>query len=107
MTFKEQIRSDINTVFMNVDEFAVEHTVNGKRMPVMVDNNELIDRVQGNKSNMNGLFTKTNLIYVKAKDFGPLPAVGSVLVLDGLAYRITDATNEDGLFSIHLEANRS
>ena len=47
------------------------------------------------------------LIYVKAKDFGPLPAVGSILKLDGSIFKVTNATNEDGLYSIHLEANRS
>jgi hypothetical protein len=107
LTFKEQIRADIDNVFMNTDEFAAEHTVNGKKMPVTVDNNELIERAKKAKSNMDGIYTKTTLIYVKAKDFGPLPAVGAALNLDGKTYRVTDAMNEDGLFSIHLEANRS
>lgn len=105
--FKDIIRADIDNVFMNTDEFAGFHTVNGKRMPVTVDNNELIERAKKAKSNMDGIYTKTTLIYVKAKDFGQLPAVGSGLTLDGRTYRIMDAMNEDGLYSIHLEANRS
>lgn len=105
--FKDLLRADIDNVFMNTDEFAAEHTVNGKKMPVSVDNNELIDRAKKAKSNMDGLYVKSTLIYVKAKDFGPLPQVGAALTLDGKTYRVTDATNEDGLFSIHLEANRS
>lgn len=105
--FKDIIRADINNIFMNTDEFAGEHTVNGKKMPVTVDNNELIEREKKAKSNMDGIYVKSTLIYVKAKDFGALPQVGAALVLDGRTYRVTDATNEDGLFSIHLEANRS
>lgn len=105
--FKDLLRADIDNVFMNTDEFAAEHTVNGKKMPVSVDNNELIDRAKKAKSNMDGLYVKSTLIYVKAKDFGPLPKVGAALTLDGNTYRVTDAMNEDGLFSIHLEANRS
>lgn len=105
--FKDLIRSDIDHVFMNTDEFASFHVVNGKKMPVTVDNNELIERSKKAKSNMDGLYVKQTLIYVRAKDFGPLPMVGAALKLDGVNYRVTDATNEDGLFSIHLEANRS
>ena len=44
MTFKETIRSDISAVFMNTEEFATVHNVNGKDIPVVVDNNELIER---------------------------------------------------------------
>jgi hypothetical protein len=106
MTFKEQIRADLN-IFMNTDEFAVLHTVNGKKMPVTVDNNELIERAKKAKSDMDGIFTKSTLIFVKAKDFGSLPAIGAALNLDGRTYIVTDAMNEDGLFSIHLEAATS
>lgn len=105
--FKDIIRTDLDNVFMNTDEFAGVHTVNGKKMPITVDNNELIERAKKAKSNMDGIYTKTTLIFVKAKDFGPLPAVGSVVNLDGKTYKVTDAMNEDGLYSIHLEANRS
>ncbi len=106
-TFKSIIRSDIDTVFMNLDEFAGMHKVNGKAMPVTVDNNELIEREKKMKSNMDGVFVRSLLIYVKAKDFGALPAVGSVLNLDGTVFKVTDATNEDGLYSIEMEANKS
>ena len=105
--FKDIIRADLDNVFMNTDEFAGVHTVNGKKMPITVDNNELIERAKKAKSNMDGIYTKTTLIFVKAKDFGPLPAVGAVVTLDGKTYKVTDAMNEDGLYSIHLEANRS
>lgn len=106
-TFKELLRSDIDNVFMNPDEFASSHTVNGKKMLVTIDNNELIERAKKAKSNMDGIYVKSTLIYVKAKDFGALPAVGIALNLDGKIFKVTDATNEDGLYSIHLEANRS
>lgn len=106
-TFKDIIRADIDSTFMNLEEFAGLHTVNGRKMPVTVDNNELIERAKKAKSNMDGIYAKTTLIYVKAKDFGQLPPVGSALNLDGKTYKVTDAMNEDGLYSIHLEANRS
>lgn len=107
MTFKEQIRADISSVFLNLDEFAATHNVNGKDIPVLVDNNELIEREKKAKSKMDGVNVKTTLIFVKARDYGALPPVGYALRLDGKVYRVTDATNEDGVYSIHLEMNRS
>lgn len=107
MTFKEAIRADISDVFMNIEEFAADHDVNGRKIPILVDNNELIDRAKKAKSVMDGVNVKTTLIYVKARDFGALPPVGYAVRLDGVSYRVTDATNEDGVYSIHLEANRS
>ena len=108
MTFKEVIRSDISDVFMNTDEFAALHTLNGRQIPVLVDNNELIERSKKAKSDMDGVNVKTTLIFIKARDYGGgLPPVGYAITLDGVSYRVTDAMNEDGVYSIHLEANRS
>ena len=47
------------------------------------------------------------LFYVLAKEFGALPPVGHILVLDQDKYVITDAINEDGIYSISLEAQKS
>jgi hypothetical protein len=106
MTFKECIRSDVTDVFLNLDEFAVEHTINGKKMRALVDNNELIEREKKAKSDMDGVNTKQTLIYVWAREFGGLPPVGYMITLDGMRYIVTDAINEDGVYSITVEANR-
>ena len=47
------------------------------------------------------------LFYVWAKEFGAFPPVGHILVLDQDKYVITDAINEDGIYSISLEAQKS
>lgn len=108
MTFKEAIRDDISSVFMDTEEFAALHTLNGKTIPVLIDNNELIERSKKAKSDMDGVNVKTTLIFVKARDYGGgVPPVGYALTLDGVSYRVTDAMNEDGVYSIHLEANRN
>lgn len=111
MTFKEQIAQDNAKVFLNVDEFADIHLINGKEIPCIVDNNELIDREKRYRYNRSlyseGLYIKQLLIYVKAEDFGALPAIGRVLTFDKKSYIITDAVNEDGIYSLCLEANKS
>lgn len=109
--FKEQIASDNNIIFMNLDEFSDLHVINGKEMAVQVDSNEMIDREKRYQYKRSlyadGVFLKEMLIYVKAEDFGALPAVGRVLTLDGKTYVISDAIDEDGIYSISLEANKT
>ena len=111
MTFKEQIAVDNKTVFMNEDEFSETHQINGVEMPCIVDNNEMVDREKRYRYNhslySDGIYITQKLIYVKAEDFGPLPAIGRLLTFDKRSYIITDAINEDGIYSLCLEANKT
>lgn len=106
-TFKELIRQDVHTVFLNMDEYSDLHNVNGKEIAVQIDSNEMIEREKRVNQNRDGIYKNQKLIYVAADDFGPLPKQGSVLNLDGRIYKIEDAIHEDGIYSITLEANRS
>ena len=47
MSFKDQIRQDLDAVFLNVDEFAELHRIEGKEIPVVVDNDQLVKLKQG------------------------------------------------------------
>lgn len=107
MGFKDIVKADVHNVFLNLEEFADTHTVNGTEMPVLIDNNEQIEREKRNNQNMDGIFTNQRLIYVAASDFGPLPKQGSILTLDKRTFRVVDTINEDGIYSITLEANRA
>lgn len=109
--FKEQIAADNKNIFMNLDEFSDMHIINGKEMPVQVDSNEMIDREKRYQYKRSlyadGVYLKELLIYVRAEDFGPLPAVGRTLTFDKKTYVISDAIDEDGIYSLSLEANKS
>ncbi len=107
MNFKEILRNDVKEVFLNPSEFGEEHTVNGKKMVIIIDDNELTEREKRIKSHMDGIYKKQTLVYVHALDFGPLPGVGKPVVIDGLTFIVTDSINENGIYSLHLEANRN
>lgn len=108
-TFKDTVAADISTVFLNNQEFAETHNVNGKEMTVMVDDNELLER---DKSKLlgaptNGIYKSRRLIYVAKSNFGKRPAQGVLLTLDGRQYKVQGCTEEAGILAIELEAVRS
>ena len=107
MTFKEIIADDVHRTFLNIEEFSDTHTVNGKEMPVQVDTNEQIEREKRMSQNVDGVYMNQKLIYVAASNFGPMPKQGSILNLDGKVYRVADAVDEYGVYSITIEANRA
>ena len=107
MDFKEIIRDDIKKVFLDPAEFGEEHTVNGKKMVIIIYDNELTEREKRIKSHMDGIYKKQTLIYVHALDFGPLPGIGKPVVIDGSTFIVTDSINEGGVYSLHLEANKN
>lgn len=107
-SFKDVLKSDIKSVFLNFSEFGEEHKINGETVLIIIDENELTEREKRVRQNMDmELHKKQLLFYIAAEDFGPLPSPGKILELDGKKYEITDANNEDGIYSISLEVTRS
>lgn len=109
--FKDIVQSDVHHIFMNLDEFSDIHVVNGKKMTVQIDNNELIDREKRYQYNRSlyadGVYLKEILMYVKAEEFGKLPAVGRTITLDRKTYIVSDAVDENGIYTISLGANKT
>lgn len=107
-TFKDCVAADISDVFLNLLEFADTHTVNGKKMTVLVDENELLERDKARLgSHADGLYQSRRLIYVAREEFGPRPAIGSMVNLDGRPYKVADCTEEAGVLAIELGAVRT
>lgn len=102
--FKEAVQKDINNIFLNIDEFADTHIIDGKRMPAIVDENEAGEREIKYVGYGSGTYKRHLLVYVAEKDFGPLPTIGRTLTLDSKTYRVHDAVSESGVYSITLEA---
>lgn len=107
-TFKECVAADIFGVFLNDQEFSDKHMVNGKEMTVQVDENELLERDKASGgTHTDGLYKSRRLIFVARSEFGPRPANGSMLSLDGRKYKVVKSTEEAGILAIELGAERS
>lgn len=107
MTFKDIIAEDVHRTFLNIEEFSDTHTINGKEMPCQVDTNEQIEREKRMGQNVDGVYMNQKLIYVAASEFGAMPKQGSILKMDGKTYRVADAVDEYGIYSITIEANKA
>ena len=104
-SFKEQIQADISNVFLNGEEFGALHTVNGKQLTAVIDDNELLERDKSRVGmHTDGLYQSRRLLYVKKADYGPRPAVGAALSLDGRMCRVKGCTEEAGVLAIEVEA---
>ena len=105
MDFKGIIKSDVSKIFINFDEFGEKHIIDGKSMIVVVDNNELVEREQGRTQNsyIDGIYKKKLLLYVQADDMERLPAIGRLMTVDDELFRVIDAIDEMGVYSISLE----
>lgn len=107
LSFKEILQQDVKNVFLNPLEFGETHLVNGEPMTIVLDDVENIEREKKMKSHMDGIYTRQMLFYAASADFGPLPAQGGMIDLDGRKYIVVDATDEFGVYAITAEANRS
>ena len=113
MSFKSIIAEDVQKTFMNPEEFSDIHNLNGVNVPVQVDSNEQIEREKRFNQHMDGIYLNQKLIYVSAEDYkkapgrSGMPKQGTALSLDGKIYRVADAIDEGGVYSITLEANKA
>ena len=107
-SFKDCVAADIFGAFLNAHEFADTHIVNDKKMTVVVDENEILERDKSRLgTHVDGLYKSRRLIYVARAEFGPRPAIGAMLSLDGRQYKVTDCTEEAGALAIELGAPRT
>lgn len=115
-SFKEAVKADIFSTFLNPDEFAEdreEWLVNDKEMGIIIDTLELAERNKGDLTldATQRIYTKQMLMYVAASEYGDEPKIGSLLKLQRTGklpkeYTVTNCINEDGIYSISLEAYR-
>lgn len=104
MSFKEQLQQDLDAVFLNVDEFAELHRIEGKQIPVVVDNNQLVKLKQGQ---ILGLVEADILLMGKVSDFPDNMEPGRLLNMDGRELIVTSSGTDTGLIEVALRQNRT
>lgn len=97
MTLKEMIERDRDEVFLNPDDFAEEHLVDGKKIKISLDSDTTSAKAQAV-----GVDAAIIKVFAKAEDLPKQRAPGQSLNLDGKEYIIFDWTLNFGIVEITL-----
>ena len=103
MSFKEQIMADLDAVFLNLDEFAELHRVEGKEIAVVMDNDQMNKLKKGQ---ILGLIEADILLMGKEADFPAELEPGRMVNLDGREMLIVNSGRDLGLVEVALSQNR-
>ena len=96
--FKDMVARDALTVFMNMEEFAEVHEINGRRLRCIIDTNE----ADTAPSLYEGVYTLLTTVYVLSSEMRA-PAVDEILTIDGVIFVVKHVSDEDGLIVIKAE----
>ena len=103
MSLKDEILNDINNVFLNLEDFAEEHIIDGKPVICMFDDDALKVRSGSNELSVS---ESTLLLFAKDLDL-PRKVVGDDLLIDGRIYVVDDWKVNLGIAEVALHQNVS
>lgn len=104
MSLKEQIERDLDAVFLNLDDFAERHRIEGTEISVVVDNDQLNKLKKGQ---ILGLVEADMLLMGKAADFPADLEPGRLLNVDGREMLVELSGEDMGLVEVALRQNRT
>ena len=106
MSFKDQIKQDLSDVFLNLDEFADLHLIEGKEVPVVIDSDIMAKLSKIGDNRIHGMDEADIVIMGKASDLPENLDPGRLLNLDGREVIVVTTTSEMGLVQIAVRQNR-
>lgn len=106
MSFKDQIKQDLSDIFLNLDEFADLHRIEGKVVPVVIDSDIMAKLSKIGDNRIHGMDEADMVIMGKASDLPENLDPGRILNLDGREVIVVTTTSEMGLVQIAVRQNR-
>ena len=106
MSFKDQIKQDLSDIFLNLDEFADLHRIEGKEVPVVIDSDIMAKLSKIGDNRIHGMDEADMVIMGKASDLPENLDPGRLLNLDGRVVIVVTTTSEMGLVQIAVRQNR-
>ena len=107
MSFKDQIKQDLSDIFLNLDEFADLHRIEGKEVPVVIESDIMAKLSKIGDNRIHGMDEADMVIMGKASDLPENLDPGRLLNLDGReVIVVTTTSSEMGLVQIAVRQNR-
>lgn len=104
-SFKEQMEKDFDRTFFNLDEFGEIHDIDGKKIPVVVDNETLVQLNLGKTADSDGIFQDNWMFFVQKKHLEDAPVIGQIMEFDGETYQVGNVLEDFGGYTIILRGN--
>jgi hypothetical protein len=103
MDFKDAVAADIDNVFFETGEFAENAIIDGKSVPIILDD----DALQG-KSDVYamGLAEGERLIFIKEKDLHRLPQPGEQMTIGDKQWYVRHSLSNMGVYEIRIGRDR-
>lgn len=112
MTFKEAYADDLGTVFFDIDEFATEHTIDGRKYQVVVTRNDTEQAKMSHGLMHISLNPKEHdiaryeqVIYIRDTDLKRKITPHSAITFDGEHYFVDDVDHVEGVYILYLCRN--
>lgn len=110
--FKDQVDSDISLVFLNCDEFAEIHNLNGIECVCIIQSPTTREKMltADKYSGYEGIHGETLIIHVKQSELEELPEEqmpieGQIFRVDDAIYTVESCVAEMGMLTITLGGN--
>lgn len=104
MTLKEQMAGDVADLFFMLDDFGEKHAVEGKKIDIVIDNDELTKMKTGQ---VIGVAEASLLFYARSSDLPERKAPGSNLLFDHRECIVVDWIENSGVSCVLLRQNRT
>lgn len=102
MSFKEMVARDRSAVFIDLDFFAEEYRIEGRKIPIVIDVDEL-KRRQGSQDL--AVEESATLFYARVEDLPPRRPAGQNLNVNGRECIIDDWKVDMGIATVVLREN--
>lgn len=102
MGFKDMVAADRSSVFLHADFFGETYRIEGKAIPIVLDNDELKARQGGQDL---AVAESATLFYARAEDLPPRRSAGQSLNVNGRECLIDDWKVDMGMATVVLREN--
>ena len=105
--FRDMVKADRDNVFLNLDEFADEHDVDGNVIRVSLQDEQIEEGSQGQGLSALGLSDSTLVMYAKTEDLNGRKMAGETLYIDDVGYTVITWLEEMGITTVILRLPES
>ncbi|MDT8901839.1 hypothetical protein [Anaeroselena agilis] len=101
MNLKELMADDVDDVFLDGDENAEEHDIDGRMILCSFDQ----DKSTGSQTD--GVYVRRRRLSVGTVALGYWPVPEQKMIIDGEPWYVVDCVDDSGMLEVTLEANQA